>query len=73
MNTLDSRYYWEKCENCGQSIILCRKYKVQPTLHYRVRMSGTTPQEYRRYCEPLPQPKTSKLACDKATWAKILR
>ena len=73
MNTLDSRYYHEKCENCGQSIILCRKYKVQPTPHYRVRMGGTTMEERRNYCKPLPQPKTSKRACDSAIWAKILR
>lgn len=73
VNTLDSRYYWERCENCGQSIILCRKYKVQPTPHYRVRMSGTTRVEYQHYCQSLPQPKSSKLACDKAIWAKLLK
>jgi hypothetical protein len=70
---MNSRYLHEKCQNCGQSKILCRKYRVTPTVQYRVTMGGTTVEERRRLCAPLPQPKTSKLMCDKIIWAKILR
>ena len=72
MSASESRKYWEKCENCGDSKIMCRKYRVQPTHHYRTTMSGMTQEEKRQHCQPLPQIKSSKAMCDRKTWRQIL-
>lgn len=69
---MQNNIVYQQCENCGDSKIMCRKYKVTPTDVFYTSMKGMTPEQKKIYCRPPVTPCSSKLECDKALWHFLL-
>lgn len=69
---MQNNIVYQKCENCGDSKVMCRKFRVTTTDVYHTTMRGMTLEQQQLYCRPPVVPCSSKLACDMATWKFLL-